>query len=62
MKDIFGQTLEVGDRVAFNPPYYQGLVHARVEGFAPQKVRLAYSHQGRPCLTTAWPFDCAKRP
>lgn len=41
-KDRFGNVLEIGDEVAFNPPYYKGLVTAEVIGFTPQQVRVRY--------------------
>lgn len=42
MKDIFGQDLEIDDKVAFNPPYYKGLVIGTITGFTPQKVKVHY--------------------
>lgn len=41
MKDIIGIQLEVGQLVAFNPPY-KGLTIGRITGFTPQKVRVSY--------------------
>jgi hypothetical protein len=42
-KDRFGNVLEIGDEVAFNPPYYKGLTTAIVIGFTPQQVRVRYN-------------------
>lgn len=33
-KDIMGNTPEIGDTIAFNPPYYKGLKKAKVIGFS----------------------------
>ena len=38
MKDIFGNSLEVGDTVAINPPYYKGLVKGVILKFTPKSV------------------------
>ena len=57
MKDIFGQVINVGDLVAFNPPSYKGLIMGRVTGFTPQKVRVEYRWQGSVTKTTVFPKD-----
>lgn len=42
MKDLTGKYLAIGDRVAFNPPAYKGLVLATITGFTPKMVELSY--------------------
>ena len=44
MKDFFGVTIEVGDRVAYNPPYYKGLASGYVKKINNILLRVA---QGR---------------
>jgi hypothetical protein len=60
MKDIAGKDLVVGDEVAFNPPYYKGLLKAKILAFTPQKVRVEYLWQTRPEQTVVSPRDLAK--
>lgn len=33
-KDLLGRTPEIGNLIAFNPPYYKGIILAKVTGFA----------------------------
>lgn len=40
--DIFGNTLELGDIVAFNTPGYRGLILGKIVKFTPQKIRVEY--------------------
>ena len=42
MKDIFGNELELGDIVAFNPPHYKGLAKGRITNFSEKMVTVAY--------------------
>ena len=37
-RDIFGSLLKVGDEVAYDPPYYKGLVIGRIVRFTPKGV------------------------
>jgi hypothetical protein len=57
--DVFGTAVEVGDRVAFNPPRYKGLVIGHVIKFTPKGFTVEYRHQGQSVTTTV--FDVAKR-
>lgn len=40
VKDIIGNVLNIGDMVAFNPPYYKGLKTGMVTSFTPKGVRV----------------------
>lgn len=40
-KDIVGNTIRIGDEVAYNPPYYKGLKTGTIVGFTPKGVRLS---------------------
>lgn len=42
MKDFLGRELELGDSVIIIAPSYRHLVLARVIGFTPKNVRVAY--------------------
>jgi hypothetical protein len=42
MVDIFGQELAIGDIVAFNPPYYKGLIIGTIVKFTPKQVKIEY--------------------
>lgn len=33
-KDFMGVTPEIGDVIIYNPPYYKGLIKAKVTGFS----------------------------
>lgn len=61
MDDFTGRPISVGDRVAFNPPSYKGLIGGSVVGFTPQKVRVAFEKYswmpGREYGTTVFPRD-----
>lgn len=46
-KDLYGQPLEIGDPVAFNPPKYKGLMKGTVIGFTPKMVTVQYQSQFR---------------
>ena len=56
MNDINGKELSLGDRVAFNPPHYKGLVPkfakglvlGTVVGFSPKQVKIEYELSWRP--------------
>jgi len=43
VKDIFGQELVIGDTVAFNPPYYKGMITGTVLSFTPKGIQVVYS-------------------
>lgn len=61
--DRFGNVLEIGDEVAFNPPYYKGLAAATVIGFTPQQVRVRYidsTSPSRPKDAISYGFDMVK--
>lgn len=60
--DIFGREIIVGDIVAFNPPYYKGIMKGTVTTFTPQKVRVNYIWQGRTESTLVYPSDCCVKP
>ena len=62
MKDFFKNELAVGDTVAFNPPYYKGLIKGTVKKFTPQKVTLEYKWQNRIETTNSFPQDVVKEP
>lgn len=42
MKYIFGNTLSIGDTVAFNRPTYRDLSIGRISAFTAQKVRFNF--------------------
>lgn len=46
MKDLYNQTLEIGDAVAFNPPRYKGLARGKVVAFTPKMVTVEYATEG----------------
>lgn len=60
MKDIAGELIEVGDRVAFNPPRYKGLIRGKVVAFTPKMVRIEYkwTTSKDPDTTVVFPTDC----
>lgn len=62
MKDFFGNPLNIGDVVAFNPPRYKGLTKGTVTKFAPQMVEVEYNHQGYLYLTKVYPRNTVKSP
>ena len=43
-RDLFDRTIEIGDFVAVNPPYYKGLVQAEVIEFTPKMVKVKVSN------------------
>ena len=55
MKDFFGQDLQIGDRVAFNRPYYKGLSIGEVVSFTKKGIRVAY----KPFYSSTAPKDTA---
>lgn len=42
MQDVFGQDLNVGDKVALTPHGYKSLVVGTIVGFTAQQVRVTY--------------------
>ncbi len=62
MKDIFGYELRIGDRVAFNPPNYKGLITGTVVAFTPKMVRVSYNDNYKDVVTTVvYSFDTVKK-
>lgn len=51
MKDVFGQELEIGDTVAFNPPYYKGMTTGTIKSFTPKGVQVEYVWPNYPGFT-----------
>jgi hypothetical protein len=51
MKDFFGNELEIGDTVAFNPPVYKGLVKGIVVKFTPKMIKVSYAPHGKQTTT-----------
>lgn len=47
VKDFFGQSLEVGDRIAFIENGYRNLKKGVIAAFTPQKVRIEYPNRFR---------------
>lgn len=39
-KDIVGNTIKIGDEVAYNPPYYKGIKTGIVTGFTPKGFKI----------------------
>lgn len=39
-KDIDGNIISIGDRVAYNPPYYKGFTIGVVTGFTPKGFKI----------------------
>ena len=62
MKDIFGNDIKLGDIVAFNPPYYKGMIKGWVTAFTPKMVRVDYKWQSRPQSTVVEPHNVAIQP
>lgn len=65
MKDLFGQTLEVGDEVACLIKNYRGLMIATVRDILPQQIRVEYNDGSKyqPIKTyTTWPQSVVKKP
>jgi hypothetical protein len=64
MKDRFAQELSIGDKIAFNPPVYKGLVVGEVIGFTARQVRVKYHSFGHQTsdLTLVWPEWVVKAP
>jgi hypothetical protein len=60
MRDISGLEIQQGDNVAFNPPYYKGLLIGVAVGFTPQKVRVEYKWQNRIQSTLIEPKNACK--
>ena len=60
MKDIFGQELEVGNVVAFNPPNYKGLVTGQILKFSPKMVSVEYKWCGELRVTSVYPNDLSR--
>lgn len=40
MVDLFGQELALGDTIAFNPPFYKGLMMGKLVKFTPKQIKL----------------------
>lgn len=47
--DCLGQTMEVGDIVAFNPPSFSGLKYGKIIRCTPKGVTINYSENERDC-------------
>lgn len=62
MKDFFGQTIEIGDKIAFNYPNYHGLTIGEVVGFTPKRVKVEYKYQNYLMTTHTEPSQCIKKP
>ncbi len=45
MQDVFGQVLNVGDKVALTPHGYKSLVVGTIVGFTAQQVRVSYARR-----------------
>ena len=54
MIDINKNKIRIGDKVAFNPPRYKGLLLGTVINFTPKKVKILYSGT---VTTTVFPCD-----
>ena len=37
---MIGNNIEIGDKVAYNPPYYKGLEVGIITGFTPKLVKV----------------------
>jgi hypothetical protein len=62
MKDIFGQDLMHGDKVALTPHNYKSLVIGTIVGFTAQQVRVSYARRdwrGNTEETTILRSSCA---
>lgn len=57
MKDIFGREIQIGDLVAFNPPYYKGLVIGKIIKFNHKTVTVEYIHSGFLVRSVPYPSD-----
>jgi len=63
MKDFFGNTLAIGDVVAFYNPGYRYFVTGTVIKFTPQQVKVAYKSNFKPDDTyMAYPDMFIKKP
>jgi hypothetical protein len=45
VQDVFGQDLNVGDKVALTPHGYKSLVVGTIVGFTAQQVRVSYERR-----------------
>lgn len=61
LKDIFGNTILIGSKVAFNPPYYKGLVTGIVVSFHPATVKVEYG-KGQSAYVYAKDLVCHYTP
>ncbi len=50
MKDFFNQEVHIGDLVAFNEPYYKGLISGKIIKFTPKGVKILYTQSCRAHL------------
>jgi len=57
--DIFGNEVNIGDCVAFNPPTYKGLVKGTVIKFTPKGFTVTYKHRNYDKTTTV--FELVKK-
>ena len=60
-KDFFGYNTYVGDEIAFNPPYYKGLLIGHVTSITPKGFRVEYYHSGFKCKQITTVFELIKR-
>jgi len=63
MKDFFGNELEIGDEVAFNPPVYKGIVKGTIVKFTPKMVKVSYDPHGKQYTneTAVFPRELVKK-
>lgn len=60
-KDFFGYDTFVGDEVAFNPPYYKGLLIGHVESITPKGFRVKYFRSQYKDYPVTTVFELIKR-
>lgn len=62
MKDIFGNELKLGDKVALNQPGYKWLVVGEIVDFTPKMVKIMYTNwREEVCTTFEKPGNMAKK-
>lgn len=62
MKDFFGHTIAVGDKVAFSVPNYKDLHWGVVTKLTAQKVGIRYEWQSYERDTLQWPHNVIVKP
>lgn len=62
MKDLFGNDLNLGDIVGFNPPSYKGLTKGKIDKFTPKGVKVLHYNAIYKELQSAFIYshDCVK--